>query len=340
MGMESTDALRERLQHYLGGVLAAPVTVTGLERMAGGVSRETWSFDLIEERDGQRARHELVLRMDPEEAFVPGRRDTEARTLRLMAARGVPVPEVLWGSEDASVLGRSFFVMRRVAGESRVNRLQHEPRFAGVRERMVAELGEALARIHAIPAEEIAAELPDLPRLTPREAVAYQERLYRHSRKDPHPVLELTFRWLHAHAPPAQGLTLVHGDFRVGNVIFDERGLRAILDWELTFLGNPMVDVAWMALRSWRGGQDDLPIGGVGTREAFHRAYERAGGRHIEEEALMYWDIFAHLRWAVVTVMEVGGFLAGEFNIELASLGRRTAEIEWDLLNLLERAGA
>lgn len=340
MATESSQALQERLQRYLVGVFTNPVTVSGLERMAGGVSRETWSFDLIEQRGRRRVRHELVLRMDPEQPYLPGHRDTEFRVIRLVAARGIPVPEVLWGSEDKAILGRGFFVMRRVAGESRVNRLQNEARYAATKAKIVAELGEELARTHQIPAEEIAAEIPELLQLPPRDAVRYQEQLYREWTRDPHPVLELALRWLHANAPPAQSLVLVHGDFRLGNMIFDESGLRAILDWEIACLGDPMDDVAWMALRSWRGGQDHLPIGGVGTREAFHAAYERAGGRKIEREAMVFWDIFVHLRWAVVTVMEVGGFLAGQHNIELASLGRRTAEIEWDLLNLLEQAGA
>jgi aminoglycoside phosphotransferase (APT) family kinase protein len=340
MATESSLSLQERLQSFLGGEFTNPVTVTGLERMAGGVSRETWSFDLIERRGRGQARQELVLRMDPEKPFLAGSRDTEFRVMRLAAARGVPVPEVLWGSEDKGILGKSFFIMRRVAGESRVNRLQNEPRFAGAKEKIVAQLGEALARIHRIPPEQISAEIPELPRLPPAKAVRNQEQIYRGQAVDPHPVLELAFRWLHAHAPPTGSMALVHGDYRVGNVIFDEGGLRAVLDWEVANLGDPMDDVAWMALRSWRGGQDHLPIGGVGTRETFHGAYERAGGAKIEPEAMVFWDIYAHVRWAVVTVLELGGFLAGQHNIELASLGRRTAEIEWDLLELLEKAGA
>ena len=336
MTTESPDSLQQRLEAYLGRQLGAPAKVANLERLAGGVSRETWGFDLIKSDPETLADEPLVLRMDSDKAFLGGSRETEFHLLRLVARREIPVPAVLWCETDPSILGRSFFVMRRVEGEWRVNRLQNDPRLSAARESIADQLAEALASVHEIRPEDVAGVVTGLPVLPIAEAIRQQEALYRERAVDPHPVLELALEWLNAHLPPEQLLALVHGDFRIGNVIFDESGLRAILDWELAHFGNPLEDVAWVFLRSWRGGRDDLEVGGVASREAFLRAYERASGSSIDRREMRFWDVFAHVSWAIVTLAELGGFLNGLDNIELASLGRRTVEIEWDLLELLE----
>jgi aminoglycoside phosphotransferase (APT) family kinase protein len=337
MPAEPHPTLQQRLEAYLGAKLGKRVSVANLERLPGGVSRETWGFDLLQP-DGP-AGEPLVLRMDTDMAFVGGSRQTEFRLLEWVAARGIPVPTVLWCETDPGILGAAFLIMRRVAGEWRVNRLQDDPRFAAAARNIVGQLAGALAAIHALRPEDAAGEVPGLPVLPVlpiAEAIREQDALYRHWAVDPHPVLELALQWLTAHRPPERPLVLVHGDFRIGNVIFDESGLRAILDWELAHFGDPLEDVAWVFLRSWRGGREALELGGVGEREAFLQAYEHATGSPIDRGEMRFWDVFAHTTWAIVTLAEVGGFLGGLDHIELASMGRRTAEIEWDLLHLLE----
>ncbi len=336
MPAKTNDSLQERLEAYLCQKLRKSVSVANLERMAGGVSRETWGFELIHPDPEGQPNEPLVLGMDTDMVLWDGSREREFQLLQFVARREIPVPAVLWCETDPAILGGSFYVMRRVEGEWRVNRLQNDSRFAAAAQDIVGQLAGALARIHEIRPEDTAGAVSGLPMLPIVEAIHRQEAFYRERALDPHPVLELAFEWLTAHLPPEQPPALAHGDFRIGNIIFDESGLRAILDWELAHFGSPLEDVAWVFLRSWRGGRDELEVGGVGSREAFLQAYEKASGSRIDRLGMRFWDIFAHLRWAVVTLVQVGGFLGGRDNIELASLGRRTVEIEWDLLELLE----
>ena len=153
---------------------------------------------------------------------------------------------------------------------------------------------------------------------------------------EPHPVLDLAARWLEARAPEPRRRVLVHGDYRVGNVMFDASGVRAILDWELVHLGDPVEDLGWLCVRAWRFGNDALPVGGVGTREELVRAYEAAGGEAVDREALRYWEVCGNFKLALVFIMQCRAWLDGAPSLELASLGRRTAEAEQELLELME----
>ena len=144
-------------------------------------------------------------------------------------------------------------------------------------------------------------------------------------------------RWLKARLPASGELALVHGDFRLGNLIIGPEGVRSVLDWELGHVGDPMEDLAWLCVRSWRFGNDQLPVAGVGQREDLFRAYEAAGGRKIDPAAVHWWEVFGNLRWGVFCIMQARAYLDGlSQSVELATIGRRTAETEWELLNLME----
>lgn len=322
------------------GLPAGAVRADGLRRLAGGASREIWSVDLaIERTPGRADTLPLVLRKDP-----PGRegdggdRATEFRVLRAAAAGGVAVPRVDWACTDAAVLGSPFFLMERVAGETLPRRLLREDRYASARAALPAQLGAQLARIHALDLAQ-----PDLaglarPPADRTPALVEVERTAQGLRElavEPHPVLELAERWLRARAPAPARVTLVHGDFRIGNVVFDESGLRAILDWELVHVGDPIEDLGWLCTRAWRFGSP-LPAGGVGTREQVVEAYERESGAKVDREALRFWEAFGSFKLALVFVMQSRVYLDGRVrSVELASLGRRTVEAEDELLRFL-----
>jgi len=162
------------------------------------------------------------------------------------------------------------------------------------------------------------------------------EQVYRAITPEPHPAFELAFRRLREHAPQAARRTLVHGDYRIGNVIFGPEGARAVLDWELAHTGDPMEDLGWICVRSWRFGNDALPVGGIGTREAFFAAYESAGGCRVDPEAVRFWEAFGNLRWGIIGISQAKTFLDGHSqSVELAAIGRRIAETEWELLQLM-----
>jgi aminoglycoside phosphotransferase (APT) family kinase protein len=296
-----------------------------------------WAFDVVL-ADG--ARERLVLRRDPPGHHVQSSRREEFALLRAAGAAGLPVPRVRWCEEDPSILDAPFFVMDFVQGETLARRLLRDAEYAPARAALPGQLATALARIHAL--EPVTPDLAFLPRppagATPAGAeLARYEEIYRAISPDPHPALELAFRWLVARPPAPRKVTIVHGDFRIGTVIFGPEGLRAVLDWELAHVGDPMEDVGWLCVRSWRFGADDRPVGGLGQREDFFTAYERAGGGAIDPAAVRWWEVFGNLKWAVICIMQAQTFLDGAVkSVELASLGRRVVEMELELLELTE----
>jgi aminoglycoside phosphotransferase (APT) family kinase protein len=316
---------------------AERVRIDGLRQLAGGASRDIWAFDAVLP---DRAPDRLVLRRDPPGHRVQSSRRDEFAVLRAAHTAGIPVPRVRWCEEDAAVLGSPFFIMDFVEGETLVRRLLRDAEYAPARAALPAELAAALARIHALDPD--APELVFLSRPSGNESpaaaeLARYEQIYRAITPDPHPALELGFRWLVPRHPAPGAVAVVHGDFRLGNVIFGREGLRAVLDWELAHVGDPMEDLGWLCVRSWRFGADDRPAGGLCQREEFFAAYERAGGRPVDPAAVRWWEVFGNLKWAVICIMQARTFLDGAVkSVELASLGRRVAEMELELLELTE----
>ena len=245
--------------------------------------------------------------------------------LRAAWAHGVPVPEPLWRGEDE-------IVMRRVAGEAIPRRILRD--HGAVHDRLTDELAAAAAATHAVPLAEVPAlRAPDgEPAAAAVDALAAQLD----ATGEPHPALELGLRWLRAHLPPPRPPALVHGDFRLGNFLVGPEGLAAVLDWELCHAGDPIEDLGWLCIRSWRFGNDDRPAAGVGTRERLRAAYAAAGGADVSAEELRFWEVFGNVRWGVICILQAGVHLSGERpSLELAAIGRRTCEPEWDLLAML-----
>jgi aminoglycoside phosphotransferase (APT) family kinase protein len=314
------------------------VAIENFRKMPGGASREIWSFDCATQRDGETTRRAMVLRRDPGAHNISTNRRHEFMVIRAAFEERIQVPEVFWVSEDPAVLGSAFFIMERIDGETLARRLLRDDTYARAREAMPIQLADILAKIHRIdPVKhklDFLAEPGDNAALT--EVKRYEEN-FRRLALEPHPAFELAFRWLLKRFPKTPRKTLVHGDYRIGNVIFGPEGVRSILDWELAHLGDPMEDVGWMCVRAWRFGNDLKPVGGLGTREDFFRAYEKAGGIDVDPEAARFWEVFGNLRWGIITISQarthIDGFVK---SVELASIGRRTAETELELLNLIE----
>ncbi|HKB36500.1 MAG TPA: phosphotransferase family protein [Gemmataceae bacterium] len=331
------------LEAFLASVLQAPVRVTAARQLTGGASRATWAVDFEVMSGPEAGRHPLVLRADlggtiTDEALS---REQEFHVLEAAHCAGVLVPRPRWLCTDGSVLGVPFFLVDRVEGESVGRRVVREPNLAEARRLLPRQMGEQLALIHAIPPGT--PELSFLPRPADEsparaalEAAARQlERL-----NEPHPALELALRWLRQNAPDCDDLVLCHGDFRVGNLMVGTDGLRAVFDWEFAHLGDPAEDLAWPCVRSWRFGSDALRLGGVGQPDEFLDAYTQGSGRRGEElqARIAYWEVLGNFRWAVGCIQQAARHLSGQaHSVELASLGRRAAEMELELLDLIER---
>jgi aminoglycoside phosphotransferase (APT) family kinase protein len=307
------------------GAAGADASIAGLRRLSGGASRETWAFDVVE---AGVTRPLILQRLRPgvtaSSTGVPIA--TEAGLLRLAGAHEVPVAALV-ASDDGSVLGSAGMIVERLEGETIVRKLLRDEEWVTARSRLGEQVGTALARIHAIPVAEV-------------EGLATTDQLEQFRAVldglgEPHPAFELGFRWLDGHRPPPGDPRVVHGDCRMGNLLVDHDGLGAVLDWELAHLGDPLEDLGWFCVRAWRFGSA-LPAGGVATRETLVAAYESASGTTVDLDALRWWEALGTLKWGVICVMQAWGHLSGASrSVELATIGRRVCENEWDLLGLL-----
>ena len=223
--------------------------------------------------------------------------------------------------------------MDRIEGETIPRRILRDDAYATARPHLAAQCGEIAARIHAIDTTT----LPPLKVLgATDQIVQYRELLDTFG--EPHPAFELGLRWLAEHAPPTPAEpSLVHGDFRNGNFIVGPEGIRAVLDWELAHLGDPIEDLGWLCVKSWRFGVSDQLVGGFGAVADLVTAYEGAGGSAVDENELRFWVGLGTLKWGVICVGQAFTHLSGLVrSVELATLGRRVAETEWDLLEILD----
>jgi len=286
-----------------------------------------------------------VLRTDaPSRVAASHGRAQEFALLRLARAAGVTVPEPLWLCGDPAVLGRAFYLMRRMPGVAAGHRIVKDPSLGGPRHALAERLGQELARIHAVTPQTLARLLPgqSFDFLAPSSANPGLDRVQLYRRylddlADPHPVLEWGLRWLELHSRPAGEITLVHQDFRTGNYLVDERGLTAILDWEFCAWGDPMSDIGWFCARCWRFGAVDREAGGIAARAPFYRGYEAACGRRIDPAAVHYWEVAAHVRWAVIALQQAARHLSGaQRSLELALTGRIVPELELEILRLID----
>jgi aminoglycoside phosphotransferase (APT) family kinase protein len=227
------------------------------------------------------------------------------------------------------------FIMRRVEGETIPRKILRDAPFAEGRPRLARQIGGVLAGIHGLPL----AQLPELRRMTAGREIADLEREYR-CYDWPRPVFELALRWLRERDPgPPPEVTLVHGDFRHGNFIIGPDGVRAVLDWELAHLGDPMEDLGWICVNSWRFGAIDQPVGGFGSRQELFAGYETAG-RRADPDRVTFWEVMGTLRWGVMCCGMMQRFRTGpDHSMERAMIGRRASETEIDLLRLLAPRG-
>lgn len=254
--------------------------------------------------------------------------EKQFKLLQLAYKHGVPVPEPIFEFDEDDGLGRGH-VMAHVEGETLPRKLLRDPEFAAAREVFIDQAAAILVRIHSIDPREASFLDDSLDTIDPLEAQMVRYDYY----GEPHPALDYGFRWLDQNKPAAVENRLVHGDFRNGNMIIDSRGINAMLDWECAHIGDPMSDLGWLCTRSWRFGNDHLHAGGFATRQDLFDAYERAGGRPVDPQAVRWWEIFGSLRWAMLNIMQVHGHLhGGRRTPAFAACGRNTSLMEYDLL--------
>ncbi len=325
--MTLAGELAPKLVGVLEPVLGAGTAVENLTALTGGASRTTWAFDAV--TGGQR--RALILRTGPPDEVHAGM-ELEASAQRAAAAAGAPVPNILVADDSTAALGNPFLVCELIAGETIVRRIQRQLDNTG-RARLLRQCAEALAAIHR-------ADI-GLPGISDEDQMAgWRDQL--DIMGDTTATFEWAFRWLADNRPPPSPRSLVHGDFRMGNLIVDGSGLAAVLDWELVHIGAAYEDLAWFCIRAWRFGAPlNLAAGGLGGIEDFLHHYEKAAGTTVDRTAFHWWLIQATLRWGIICRYQAQRHLSGQTpSVELATIGRRVCETEWDLLNLLDNAVA
>jgi aminoglycoside phosphotransferase (APT) family kinase protein len=320
--LRSSGRLEEAIVAVLVPVFGEGAVIEELARLAGGSSRETWSFRL---RSGNVDRR-LVLRRDPPGVPASGL-TLEAGLLAAAGEAGVPVPSLVTSGPAGGPLGSAYVVVGYVDGETLPRRVLRMVAEAGTGEAMASQCGRILAAVHSI----APAAVPGLPGGDPLE----QLRTLLDHLGEPHPALELGLRRLADSRPTRSAEVVVHGDFRTGNLIVGEEGIRAVVDWELAHRGDPLEDLGWLCARAWRFGAPS-PVGGFGSVDSLVDAYQDSGRVSVDRHALQWWEAFAALRWGVICIVQAHTHLSGALrSLELAAIGRRTCEAEWDLLELL-----
>jgi aminoglycoside phosphotransferase (APT) family kinase protein len=316
---EGARAVLEELGEDPGELSLSPIP--------GGASRQTW---LLEGEGGR-----WVLRRDPEgsTSLVPMRE--EFALVGRAEEAGVPVPAPLRFEPEGGCFGSAGMLMGFVEGTSVAPRVLRRPEYGTARRLLPGQLAEALARIHSVDTAVLDGVLPAPAGDPALEQIAEWEGQLDEI-GEPLPAVELGLRWLRVNSPEPVGAKLVHGDFRLGNFIVGEDGLGAVIDWELAHLGDPAEDIGWLCIRSWRFGNDDLAAAGLAGLDEFIAAYEAARGEPVDRDRVRYWEVFGNVKWAVICARQAHDHLTGvRRSHELAALGRRICEPEWDLLELI-----
>lgn len=327
-----TDAIKDGLARFLTARTKRRVQIPWLSVTSAGARRLNVLFDA----DDGETRHALVVTAIPNANIEITPIVLEASTIRTAEAAGVPAAHVLFDCDEPHWLGGNFFITRRIAGETVPRRVLRLVAEHGHGDRIAAQLGKGLAALHAIPNERIP---PHLAR--PENGDPAATSLSRLAEQvlgllQPSPAVSLGIRWLTARRPPPpKRCVLLHGDARNGNLIVSENGLEALLDWEGASVGDPMADLAWPCVRTWRFGEDANELGGFAGRAPMVAAYEAAGGE-FDAARFHWWKVLGTLRWALGLAGQAKAHIDGSVpNIVMAASGRRVGELEYDLLCLL-----
>jgi aminoglycoside phosphotransferase (APT) family kinase protein len=329
------DDFAVRLEAAIARHTGEKAKVHDLRRLTGGANRTTMSFDASDAAgDTVGSRRQYILQLgaqslDPVAGMMPQIAPAEQARLMIAADRvGAPAPRIVAILEPADLLGEGY-ITERVAGETLGSRIVRDERFAAARRVMARQCGEILAAVHRIDS----AEAPFLTKQDGAEHVAAHRELVDHYGFKL-PALDLALRWATENVPRNQRLTVLHGDFRMGNLIVGEDGIRCILDWELAQRGDPMQDLGWLCIRTWRFGGAG-PVGGFGSREDLFAAYEKASGHPVDPGHVRFWEAFGNVKWAVDCLL-LGTRGVEEVGVERCAIGRRIEEPLWDFFNLIE----
>ena len=315
------DDLRARLERFVGRRIegATRVRVTDLERSTEGFSQETFVFEVELERQGRSERRGYVAKREPVAGLLePYDLEPEFRVLHALSNDPLPSPATPWFERDPAVLERPFYVMERLPGDVPIPAARADgtgPFDDRERDALGNQVADALARLHAVEWRErfefLGAPRPGLA-AAERELARWEDRI-RRSGLPLEPALAEALLWLRRNAPSTDEITLVHGDYRLGNFLVVREGSRprlaGILDWELVHLGDPLEDVAWCASPLWRAGTPYASA--LMTPEDFAARYTASSGRAVDPERLRFYDVLAVVKMSAIMLTGIQAFRDG-----------------------------
>jgi aminoglycoside phosphotransferase (APT) family kinase protein len=308
--------LEPRVAAYIAGRMpqASAVAVSGLERISGGASRETYRFRASWREGGEALERRLILRRDPPASLIDTERRVEFAAYGAFHGSAVPVPQMLWLEEADGPLDHPFFIAEELSGYQAAPQLL----FSGAYDAVLPRLAQRKWTILG----EIARADPDALGLTKlmaapapdacwRRELDHWEAVIDRTETEPQPIARAAIRWLRAHPPPpARRLSVVHGDYRTGNFLYDERGeIHGVLDWEMCHLGDPLEDLAWGLNPVWRFGRG--LAGGLVPQDEAVAIWERASGLKADPEALLWWLLFNSVKGQGIWLGSARTFLDG-----------------------------
>ena len=296
-GDDLGPAIARWLSHVMG---VGAIAVDEVARIHGGASRETYRLRARWHEAGMERERRMVLRRDPGASLIETDQRVEYSAYAAFQGSEVPVPALVGIEEDPSWLGRRFFAMEEVTGCEANGQLFETPEYAAVRQRIGEAKWTILGAIAR--ADAMATGLPAVVRVPEGEAIwrdqlDYWEGVIDEDALSPQPIGRAAIRWLRRNPPPLpRRISIVHGDFRTGNFLFDREGrIRAVLDWEMCHLGDPLEDLAWAFNPLWAGQVFDRP-GRLLPREEAIRLWEKSSGIALDPVAFRWWEVFAGVK--------------------------------------------
>lgn len=332
--------LQEKVELHLSSVWKDNVKVSQMQHLSGGACQDNYALDLISKSGKQ----SLVLRTDKGASLLSSlsKRD-EFKVAELVYKAGVKTPTPVFLEETSDVIGSPFFLMEKIGGKATGRYITKDKELDSYRKsQMVSDLAANLAKLHTVKPSSVSdEELKQKLKFVTKEnyvSIAISDlRQSLDELPESHPAIELCLFWLESNAPSIDDIVLVHGDFRTGNFMMNSEGLQGILDYEFAHFGDRHEDIAWLCMRDWRFGRLNKEVGGFGDRKDFYQAYQNTSGIPVDPFKVTFWEIMGNVRWAIGSAQQTERHISGkDKGIELAAIGRRTAEMEWEAMRLIE----
>ncbi|MDI7215523.1 phosphotransferase family protein [Leptospira santarosai] len=346
--MNDTE-LRNVLEKYLSEKLNGKTEIHSMVSLSGGACQENFAAQVQVLEGPEKGTYDTVFRTDKGAALLASlNREDEFGVCDLAYKAGVNTPKPFWLETDCGITGSPFYFMQKISGKAVGRYVVKDPSLNKMRKQLAVDLAKNLARLHSIKPSDCKNETlretlwkgqdPN-DRIVANGSIRFlRSELER--MEEAHPAMEMILNWLEKRAKPSDDVVLIHGDFRTGNFMVTPEGLQGIVDWEFAHWGDRHEDLTWLCMRDWRFGKLNKEAGGFADRSEFYEEYEKVSGVKPDPKMITYWEVMGNLRWAIGCIGQAKRHLSGkDKGIELAAIGRRACEMEYEAMRLIENAG-